>query len=56
MDDEEMVEAIFQRDLKIKKLKEDLNEKNKLLQRIKEIAGSSFPDDAIYKILELLED
>lgn len=49
MDEEEFVEVIFQKDLKIKKLKEKL-------KMVKEIAGSSFPDDAIYKIQELLKD
>lgn len=56
MDNEELIEAIFQRDLKIKNLKEENKVLSEKIKLVKEIAGSSFSDNAIYKIQELLEE
>ena len=56
MSDDELVEAIFQRGLKIKKLKEENKKLKDKLKIIKEILGSNYPDNAVYKINELLEE
>ena len=56
MNEDELVEAIFQRDLKIKNLKKENKELKEKIKIIKEITGSNFPDVAIYKINELLEE